>query len=252
MSGGIYIIVHKQTNKTYVGQTNSFAWRWQQHKGALDENCHHNSNLQKLWSKDGFDAFEFRVVEQLPGGLTALARQRWLLKYELLFWEKYRDEGLALNIVRPEIVETLEALEQFDAEEKVRIRAGNVDISSQLKTVKKLIAEVHMDVFHANRAFDARMQSVEALKSLIKRNSGWRALLFGKSSSEPLEILDRNLAIELKHLTAAKSNFDSVALREKELIAHRKRLYSSYPKNAARKMRRDSFFVGKSTNSRMR
>lgn len=252
MSGGIYTIVHKHTNKAYVGQTNSFAWRWQQHKAALDENCHHNSNLQTLWSTDGSDAFEFQIVEQLPSGLTALARQRWLLKYELLFWEKYRDAGLALNIVRPEIVETPEALEQFDAEEGVRIRSENVDITSQLKAVKQLIAEVHIQVFNATRTFDELSQSVAVFEALIKRNSGWRALFFGKNSSESIETLERNLATELKFLTNAKSSLDSAILREKELIARRKNLYSSYPKNAARQIRRNSFFVGKSRVSRMR
>jgi predicted GIY-YIG superfamily endonuclease len=65
MSGvsGIYVIVNTKNGKVYVGQTQDFKERWQQHKTDLRGNYHENRYLQSAWNKYGEKAFKFIKLE---------------------------------------------------------------------------------------------------------------------------------------------------------------------------------------------
>jgi hypothetical protein len=93
-TGGIYLIVHIRSGKVYVGQATSFALRWRKHKEDLAAGTHHNYRLQQLWTEEGSQAFEFRPLHFIPDGLTALQRQRWLVRREEEVWEEYRTRDL--------------------------------------------------------------------------------------------------------------------------------------------------------------
>lgn len=59
----VYRIVCFPTGKYYIGKTNDPVRRKRQHFNYLKAGLHHNSHLQRAYSKYGEDAFYFEVVE---------------------------------------------------------------------------------------------------------------------------------------------------------------------------------------------
>lgn len=51
---GIYLIINKDTRKTYVGQTNNLLTRKRTHKRSLEKGTHYNSALQKDYARHTF------------------------------------------------------------------------------------------------------------------------------------------------------------------------------------------------------
>jgi group I intron endonuclease len=66
MTSCIYTIVNKINNKIYVGKTNHFCRRKNQHKRSLRNNTHGNDHLQRSWNKYGEENFEFEILESYP------------------------------------------------------------------------------------------------------------------------------------------------------------------------------------------
>lgn len=241
-SGGIYLILHASTGNVYVGQTNCFLSRWKRHRIELAESRHHNSQLQGIWDKEGRQALQFQVLESLPDGLSALERQRWLFRRELAAWEQYHSKGLALNIVRPEIFETSEALKEFQQEEKIAVKSINSGITDDLRKVKAALGRAKSDALQSQRDCERTAQEVKKLQGLIWRNTGWRGFLFGKALTKTVMELQSDLqkaSAELASLEEVKKKADSLA---KSLEDRRRDLYASYPRNADRQMRRMEFY----------
>lgn len=64
MNKGIYKITNLKNNKVYIGQTENFVNREQNHFYWLDNGEHHNEHLQKSYNKYGKDNFIFEVIEE--------------------------------------------------------------------------------------------------------------------------------------------------------------------------------------------
>ena len=189
-TGGIYLIVHIQSGKVYVGQSTSFALRWRKHKEDLELGQHHNYRLQHLWSENSPSAFDFRTLHFLPDGLSPLERQRWLVRREEEVWEEYRKRDLALNIIRPEIVETPAALAEYKVERKATTRA----VTNEIRSLKPQLLTAKSTVFAKAHDADAIRRQREDAEALLRRNTGWRSFFFGKTTDRPVEQLQSELA----------------------------------------------------------
>ena len=239
-TGGIYLIVHIATGRVYVGQSTSFAMRWKKHREDLALGTHHNYRLQKLWSEEGATAFEFQPIHFLPDGLSALERQRWLVRKEEETWEEYKSRDLALNIVRPEIVETPAALAEYKVERKTiakGITAEIRELKPQIDDAKKV---AHAKYVAAHKA----VQEAEAAANLLKRNSGWRSFLFGKTVDASPEELKQLAAQKAAQQRAADEEKEKAAAEAQALAQKNKELYRSYPGNTDRRLRRATLFSG--------
>lgn len=63
LNTGIYQIKNKQTGRIYIGSTNNFKKRKDQHFSELRKGRHVNRKLQTDFNTFGEDAFEFNIVE---------------------------------------------------------------------------------------------------------------------------------------------------------------------------------------------
>lgn len=109
---GIYILKNIKNNKPYVGSTNNFNRRKEDHLFTLQANKHHSSSLQNAFNKYGEENFIFEIVEyvtQLEGEsdinfgkrLTTVHEQLHLDRYgaqELIRKENYRFRKTTYNI----------------------------------------------------------------------------------------------------------------------------------------------------------
>lgn len=247
-TGGVYIIIHVRTGRVYVGQSTSFALRWKKHREDLTLGQHHNRHLQKLWTEEGPSAFEFRPLHFLPDGLSALERQRWLVRREEEVWEEYKANDLALNIVRPEIVETPAALAEYKAER----RGITNSITSQIRELKPQINESKIVADAKSFAACKAKQEAEKAATLLKRNTGWRSFLFGKTVDASPEELEQLAAQKAEELRVAEEERERAAAEVQALAERRKSLYSSYPGNADRQLRRAYLFIGTKRSTTIR
>lgn len=77
----IYAIECATNKLVYVGSTRQVAARWRDHKATLRAGTHHNRHLQHAWEKYGEEAFEFRVLEEVPDEELMDAELRWIREY---------------------------------------------------------------------------------------------------------------------------------------------------------------------------
>jgi group I intron endonuclease len=63
IKAGIYLIRNKITNRCYYGSSTHIKKRFQIHKQHLNENKHHNKNLQNDWNAYGEETFSFEIIE---------------------------------------------------------------------------------------------------------------------------------------------------------------------------------------------
>jgi len=66
MNSGVYQILNKINNKSYVGSAVNLKNRKLQHFSNLRKNKHTNEYLQNSWNKYGEDCFEFIVLATCP------------------------------------------------------------------------------------------------------------------------------------------------------------------------------------------
>jgi len=79
---GIYAFVHIPTKKYYIGSTNSFLVRWNNHITELKLTKHANSHLQNSWLKYKEDEFAFFILEEIQKDEDLLKEeQRYLDRY---------------------------------------------------------------------------------------------------------------------------------------------------------------------------
>ncbi|HNC55171.1 MAG TPA: GIY-YIG nuclease family protein [Leptospiraceae bacterium] len=62
---GIYALIETSTLKCYIGSSNLFCRRWQEHVDKLQKNNHENSFLQNAWNKYGKSSFVFFILKEL-------------------------------------------------------------------------------------------------------------------------------------------------------------------------------------------
>jgi group I intron endonuclease len=66
---GIYTITNTVTLTVYVGSTNNFVRRRQEHRGELRAGRHVNPYLQSAWNKYGEECFKFELIEDCSSDL---------------------------------------------------------------------------------------------------------------------------------------------------------------------------------------
>lgn len=66
MVSGIYTIIHRDSGRWYVGQSQDIGVRLSTHRTRLKSGTHHNAKLQRAWDKYGEDAFSFEVMILAP------------------------------------------------------------------------------------------------------------------------------------------------------------------------------------------
>lgn len=86
---GVYAIVNKVTGMVYIGSSINIQQRFSGHASALRRNVHGNPRLQNSYNYHGAGAFEFRIVELLPGDSREL-----LLEREQQYINNYGFDGL--------------------------------------------------------------------------------------------------------------------------------------------------------------
>lgn len=61
---GIYRILNKTNNKSYIGSSKNIEGRWKKHRKLLRLGIHWNKHLQNAWNKDKEENFDFIVIEE--------------------------------------------------------------------------------------------------------------------------------------------------------------------------------------------
>lgn len=83
MTIGIYAIRSKRNGKVYVGASTNIEGRWSFHRSVLNRGLHHSWHLQRAWERDGADAFEWIILEEVDNkDDLRSAEQKWLDTYQ--------------------------------------------------------------------------------------------------------------------------------------------------------------------------
>ena len=253
---GVYLIVHRESGLTYVGQSNNIPNRWGEHLEQLHDGSHHNRKLLELWREHGGAAFEFRVASTPPDGLSPLETQRWLAKKEEeIYWDLQKTKK-ALNIVVPEIVETAAAFEEFKHKEKDiekaearQVKLANSAVSADVRDVKSKLSDLRKEIFRVGREVEENARQVDTARFQLLRNTGWRRFLLGQTDQRSTTELERVLQAADSNLAAVKSKLLQLESTETTLRSAQKDLFRSYPRNRARQIRRSNFYVAIHTGS---
>ncbi len=75
---GIYRIVHRESGKSYVGQTSNVGRRWAEHRSLLKLGKHKSRKLQNVWNKYGPAAFDWELLEECSPELLTEREQHWM------------------------------------------------------------------------------------------------------------------------------------------------------------------------------
>jgi group I intron endonuclease len=101
---GIYAILNIQTGMMYVGRAQNIAYRWSDHRRALNQGNHHNLGLQADWDTYGSEIFCFMLLEiidlpRLPTWYTkaafCTAERKWI---KLLLSRLYNSDNVAQSM----------------------------------------------------------------------------------------------------------------------------------------------------------
>lgn len=79
MKSGIYQIINKINNHSYIGSAVSIESRFRTHKSCLKNNKHHSLYLQRAWDKYGEYNFEFLILEYVQDIPLLLKREQYYL-----------------------------------------------------------------------------------------------------------------------------------------------------------------------------
>ena len=75
---GIYRISQVGTTRAYIGSSANIRRRWNAHRRELRAGVHHNSKLQRAWTRHGEAAFRFERIEACPAHALIAREQHWL------------------------------------------------------------------------------------------------------------------------------------------------------------------------------
>ena len=68
----VYEILNTVTNRAYIGHTTIGCMRWETHLKKLKSNFHPHLDLQADFNKYGLDAFEWKILKEVPDNKEAL------------------------------------------------------------------------------------------------------------------------------------------------------------------------------------
>jgi group I intron endonuclease len=75
---GIYSILNKLNNKTYIGSSCDIERRWRHHRQNLNKGIHHCIHLQRAWNKYGEKHFIFNIEQQCKRNKLISIEQSYL------------------------------------------------------------------------------------------------------------------------------------------------------------------------------
>lgn len=84
MKSGIYMIKNLKNGKIYIGQSVNVLRRLRDHRYLLRKNMHSNDYLQKQFNRDGFENFEFKILEYCEEECLNKKEKDWMLKFNTL------------------------------------------------------------------------------------------------------------------------------------------------------------------------
>ena len=81
---GVYKIENQKNGKVYIGSTNNFNFRRNDHFSDLRHDQASNTHLQNAWNKYGEDNFTFEVLEKFNGETEELREREkhWIKEYD--------------------------------------------------------------------------------------------------------------------------------------------------------------------------
>lgn len=77
----IYKIECLKTKRVYIGSTNNYKRRFQEHKRDLRQNKHYNKNLQKEYNLYGLSNFNFKILEIVSLSNSNVREDFWINSY---------------------------------------------------------------------------------------------------------------------------------------------------------------------------
>lgn len=77
---GIYLIINKVNNKTYIGSSCDIKRRWRHHRQNLKKGNHHCVHLQRAWNKHGESNFIFSIEKKCDRNKLIEIEQKFLDK----------------------------------------------------------------------------------------------------------------------------------------------------------------------------
>jgi len=119
---GIYLIVHNEDGRVYVGSAINLYKREHEHRFDLINNCHDNQRLQNAWNKYGEAAFKFEVLEIVQDPANLLVKEQWWMD-KLQSYD--RDKGFNIR----KVAESNFGL-KHTPETKEKISQGNIGKNS--------------------------------------------------------------------------------------------------------------------------
>jgi group I intron endonuclease len=93
---GIYQILNKLTNQSYVGSSVRIKKRFYNHRSDLKTNRHHSIKLQRAWNKYGPDVWEWNILQECEESQLTWLEAFWIAKLNS-FCNGYNIEELTLG-----------------------------------------------------------------------------------------------------------------------------------------------------------
>ena len=76
-AAGIYVIIHRESAKAYVGSSMGMDARWRWHLSQLRRGIHCNRMLQRAWTKYGEEAFSHEVLDTVGSAACLHVRETY-------------------------------------------------------------------------------------------------------------------------------------------------------------------------------
>lgn len=131
MASGIYAIIHRESGRWYVGQSQNLRKRLCDHRLRLTRGYHANSHLQNAWNKYGSDAFDFEILILSPVSALDDLEQAYLDDPETSHFNIARDptaptRGLKLSAEHRAKISVSNKNLPKSAEHRAKLREANV------------------------------------------------------------------------------------------------------------------------------
>lgn len=82
MASGIYRIINRLNEKSYIGSSQNISRRWYLHRAALRRNRHHSVYLQRAWNKYGEAAFEFELIRLADPSQLLIEEEKAIVEFQ--------------------------------------------------------------------------------------------------------------------------------------------------------------------------
>ena len=128
---GIYTITNIINNKIYIGYTNNFIRRKNDHFSYLKRNVHKNIHLQKAYNKYGRDNFIFEILEECEESYLCSQEHYWCNMLNT----HNKNYGYNILPTHPDKIASTHSKET-----KIKISNSTKGVKKSLETIEKLKA----------------------------------------------------------------------------------------------------------------